>query len=130
MKLLRPTCVAVLSALALSATADDFPNKAIRFIMPYPIGGSIDIAGRMVAQRLADNLGQAVVVDNRTGANGNVGADHVAIGLDTVPGRSAFVSNPSDYGVLLDALKRLTTPENVRKITGENWMRVLEKAKA
>ena len=47
----------------------------IRFIMPYPIGGSIDIAGRMVAQRLADNLGQAVVVDNRTGAGGIVGTE-------------------------------------------------------
>ena len=57
------------------AAADDYPNKAIRFIMPYPIGGSIDIAGRMVAQRLADNLGQAVVVDNRTGAGGIVGTE-------------------------------------------------------
>ena len=62
-------------SLALSATADDYPNKAIRFIMPYPIGGSIDIAGRMVAQRLAENLGQAVVIDNRTGAGGIVGTE-------------------------------------------------------
>lgn len=72
---LRSISTAVLSALALSAAADDYPNKAVRFIMPYPIGGSIDIAGRMVAQRLADNLGQAVVVDNRTGAGGIVGTE-------------------------------------------------------
>ena len=72
---LRSISTVVLSALALSAAADDYPNKAIRFIMPYPIGGSIDIAGRMVAQRLADNLGQAVVVDNRTGAGGIVGTE-------------------------------------------------------
>ena len=61
MSLLRPLCTALLSALALSATADDFPNKAIRFIMPYPIGGSIDIAGRMVAQRLADKIATPLV---------------------------------------------------------------------
>jgi len=75
MKSLRSISAIVLCSLALPATADDYPNKAIRFIMPYPIGGSIDIAGRMVAQRLADNLGQAVVVDNRTGAGGIVGTE-------------------------------------------------------
>ena len=75
MRSLRSISAIVLCSLALSATADDYPNKAIRFIMPYPIGGSIDIAGRMVAQRLADNLGQAVVVDNRTGAGGIVGTE-------------------------------------------------------
>ena len=75
MRSLRSISAIVLCSLALSATADDYPNKAIRFIMPYPIGGSIDIAGRMVAQRLAENLGQAVVVDNRTGAGGIVGTE-------------------------------------------------------
>ena len=75
MKSLRFISAFVFYSLALSAIADDYPNKAIRFIMPYPIGGSIDIAGRMVAQRLADNLGQAVVVDNRTGAGGIVGSE-------------------------------------------------------
>lgn len=75
MNLLRAVATAVCGALALPAVADDYPNKAIRLIMPYPIGGSIDIAGRMVAQRLADNLGQAVVVDNRTGAGGIVGTE-------------------------------------------------------
>ena len=70
-----------ISGLLLAAsivTAQDYPNKAIRFIMPYPIGGSIDIAGRLVAQRLADNLGQGVVVDNRTGAGGVVGTETAA----------------------------------------------------
>ena len=75
MKSLRSISAIVLYSLALSATADDYPNKAIRLIMPYPIGGSIDIAGRMVAQRLAENLGQAGVIDNRTGAGGIVGTE-------------------------------------------------------
>ena len=67
-----------LLAAAAAVAAQTYPNKAIRFIMPYPIGGSIDIAGRLVAQRLADNLGQGVVVDNRTGAGGVVGTETAA----------------------------------------------------
>jgi membrane dipeptidase len=58
-----------------------------------------------------------------------VGADHVAIGLDMVGGRSAAPQNASGYPDLVAALKRITTPENVRKITGENWFRVLDQAK-
>lgn len=59
-----------------------------------------------------------------------VGADHVAIGLDMVGGRSAVPADPTGYPALLAVLKRITTPANVRKITGENWMRVLAQAKA
>jgi tripartite-type tricarboxylate transporter receptor subunit TctC len=61
-----------------AAFAQNYPNKTIRFIMPYPVGGSIDIAGRMVMQKLAENLGQQVVVDNRTGAGGIVGTEMAA----------------------------------------------------
>jgi membrane dipeptidase len=59
-----------------------------------------------------------------------VGADHVAIGLDMVAGRSAVPADPTFYPDLIAALRRITTPENVRKIAGENWMRVLGQAKA
>ncbi len=59
-----------------------------------------------------------------------VGADHVAIGLDMVSGRSAVPGNASGYPDLVAALKRITSPENVRKITGENWFRVLDQAKS
>jgi membrane dipeptidase len=59
-----------------------------------------------------------------------VGADHVAIGLDMVAGRSAVPADPTGYPDLMAALRRITTPENVRKIAGENWMRVLGQAKA
>ena len=58
-----------------------------------------------------------------------VGADHVAIGLDMVGGRSAIPQNASGYTEIFAALRRITTPENVRKIAGENWFRVLEQAK-
>jgi membrane dipeptidase len=58
-----------------------------------------------------------------------IGADHVGIGLDAVAGRSAVPRDASGYPDLVSALNKITTPENVRKITGENWFRVLEKAK-
>jgi membrane dipeptidase len=59
-----------------------------------------------------------------------VGADHVGIGLDAVAGRSAVPRDASGYGDLVTALNRITTPANVRKIAGENWLRVLDSAKA
>ena len=59
-----------------------------------------------------------------------VGADHVAIGLDITAGRSAVLRNASGYADLIAALNRITTPENVRKVSGENWFRVLDQAKA
>lgn len=59
-----------------------------------------------------------------------VGADHVGIGLDLVGGRSAVPKDASGYPDLVAALNRITTPGNVRKITGENWLRVLDDAKA
>ncbi len=59
-----------------------------------------------------------------------VGADHVAIGLDMIGGRSGAPRDAAGYGELVTALNKITSPENVRKITGENWLRVLEKAKA
>ena len=59
-----------------------------------------------------------------------VGADHVAIGLDMVGGRSSVPRTAAGYGEIVAALNRITTPANVRKITGENWLRVLEQARA
>jgi membrane dipeptidase len=59
-----------------------------------------------------------------------VGADHVAIGLDMVGGRSAVPQNAGGYAEIFAAVRRVTTPENARKINGENWLRVLGQAKA
>jgi membrane dipeptidase len=59
-----------------------------------------------------------------------MGADHVAIGLDMFSGRSAVPKNAGGYPDLIAALNRITTPENVRKIAGENWFHVLDSAKA
>lgn len=55
-----------------------YPDKTIRLIVPYPPGGATDVIGRVMAQKLTGVLGQSVIVDNRGGAGGNIGADAVA----------------------------------------------------
>src|SRR5258706_12507436 len=70
---------AMLIALAAGhALPKSYPNKPIRVVVPFPAGGSVDGVARSVGQRLAEYLKQPVVVDNRGGAGGNVGADLVA----------------------------------------------------
>lgn len=70
---------AMLAALAASpACAQDWPNKPVSLIVPYPAGGPNDVLARVVARRLADVLGQQFVVENRVGAGGNIGANAVA----------------------------------------------------
>lgn len=67
------------TALALAQTGGDpYPSKPIRFILPFPPGGGTDILGRIIAERLTANLGQPVVLENRGGAGGNVGAEAAA----------------------------------------------------
>lgn len=58
--------------------AESFPNKAVRFIVPWPPGGGADFLSRVVAQKLTERFGQNVVVDNRGGAGGVIGAELAA----------------------------------------------------
>ena len=67
-----------LLGLAVQATAETYPERVVRIVNPYPPGGSVDVMARILAQKLADNLGQQVIVENRSGGGGNTGSDFVA----------------------------------------------------
>ncbi|MGH8765785.1 MAG: Bug family tripartite tricarboxylate transporter substrate binding protein [Burkholderiales bacterium] len=69
--------VALLFALSLPAQAQ-YPQRAIKMVVPFPPAGATDIVGRIVAQKLTERLGQSVVVENRPGAGGSIGSDLVA----------------------------------------------------
>jgi tripartite-type tricarboxylate transporter receptor subunit TctC len=79
--------------------ADDFPNRPLRMIVPFPPGGSVDVVARIAGQKMTEIAGQSIVVDNRGGASGNIGselaarapADGYTIMMTTIP----LVVNPS-----------------------------------
>jgi tripartite-type tricarboxylate transporter receptor subunit TctC len=79
MKLFATFVVAALLCTAsMSAFAQQYPNKPIRLVIPFPPAGATDVLGRALGQKLAESLGQAVVIENRPGAGSTIGAEQVA----------------------------------------------------
>ena len=103
---LRNVAVAALLAMAGAAHAQgDYPNKPIRFIVPFPPGGGTDIVSRLVVNKMTETLGWRIVIDNRGGAGGSVGMEAAAIsapdGYTLVMGQTSNLAvNPSLYAKL------------------------------
>jgi tripartite-type tricarboxylate transporter receptor subunit TctC len=74
----RVALIAVAAVAAASVSAQTYPTKPIRLVVPFPPGGTTDLLAREVGQRLTLSFGQSVVIDNRPGAGGNIGSDLVA----------------------------------------------------
>ena len=93
--------VALAALCAGAATAQSYPAKPIRIVVPYAPGGAVDIIARATAQELGKRVSQRVIVDNRTGAGGNVGSDIVAKsvpdGYTLLMASPANTINPSLY---------------------------------
>ncbi|HEX2113173.1 MAG TPA: tripartite tricarboxylate transporter substrate binding protein [Alphaproteobacteria bacterium] len=112
-RVLHSALAFALALVTLPAAAQIWPTKPIRIIVAFPAGGSTDIATRPVADRMAQTLGQSIIVENRTGAGGNIGADVVAKsppdGYTILASADALASNPHLYANLsFDVLKDLT----------------------
>src|SRR5437762_5879997 len=101
----RATLLLIAFLTTLTAAAQEaYPSRPLRFILPFPPGGGTDILGRVIAERLAANLGQPVVIENRGGAGGNLGAEAAA--------RSA----PDGYTLLLAAPSLAISPTLYSKL--------------
>src|SRR4051794_27048347 len=89
------------SIIAAAAADAQYPSRTVRVIVPYPAGGSLDLIGRVYAKALGDSLGQSFIVDNRGGANGNVGTEAVANAV------------PDGYTLVITSSSNLTINPNI-----------------
>ena len=94
-------------AVPVPAQAQGFPSKPVRFVVPYAPGGPLDVMARALADKMKDGLGQPVIVENKPGAGGNLGADFVA---KSHPGKLNFGSgsNGSAGHLAGEMFKQLT----------------------
>lgn len=104
-KTLLSACVtAVTLAVSAQASAADYPTRPIRMIIPFPPGGTLDIVGRMLAEKLGTQMGQSIVVENRPGGNGIIGGDAVAR------------ATPDGYTLLFSASTFTTTQMTMKSV--------------
>ena len=102
-QVLRFVFIAALSLLVptVHSAAENYPDRVVRMVNPYPPGGSVDVMARILAQKLTEALGQQVIVENRSGGGGNTGSDFVA------------KSEPDGYTLLFTAPGPLTVNQTL-----------------
>ena len=124
--MLRKAAVAAWAAITLAlgagpAAGQDFPARPVKLVVPFAAGGATDLFARIVAQRLGETWGQQVLVDNRPGASGNIGADFVARapgdGYTLLMGTSNHAINATLYRKLpYDLSRDLAAVANVAQV--------------
>jgi len=102
--LLSACLTAITLAVSAHAAAADYPTRPIRMIIPFPPGGTLDIVGRMLAEKLGRQMGQSIVVENRPGGNGIIGGDAVAR------------AKPDGYTLLFSASTFTTTQMTMKSV--------------
>ena len=110
MKAVLSLCAVALGCSVMPVTAQNYPSKPVRFVVPFVPGGPTDIQGRMLGEKLAQRLGQQVLIDNRGGAGGNIGMeltvkappDGYTIVIATV---GTWAVNPHLYKLSFDVVK-------------------------
>jgi tripartite-type tricarboxylate transporter receptor subunit TctC len=101
---IRLTACALACASASGASAQEYPTRAIRFIIPTSPGGASDVLGRLLAQRMTDTFGQQVIADNRAGASNTIGVNIIA------------KAPPDGYTVGISAASLAVNPSIIRKM--------------
>ena len=94
------------------AQASTYPNKPVKIIVPFAPGGGSDFIARLLSQRLTEKLGQPVIIDNKPGAGGNVGAELAlrapADGYTLLLAAASYTVNPAVYKVSFDSIRDMT----------------------
>ena len=111
-KLSLTVLILAVTTFALPRTAlADWPERPVHFIVPYPAGGASDVATRVVTNYVSGRLGRRIVVENRSGANGNIGIEYAAKsapdGYTVLVAPQDLSSNPHVYKMTVDPLKAL-----------------------
>jgi tripartite-type tricarboxylate transporter receptor subunit TctC len=113
---------AMSSVATMAQDVANFPSKPIRIIVNFPPGGTVDVMARSVAQKLTEKWGQAVVIDNRPGAGGNIGAQAVALAepdgytlLATPPGPMTIIQEMRTRGIFCGKCAQGCPREQLRK---------------
>ncbi len=115
--MIRRTFILALGVLAVhlnagsAAIAQSYPSRPVKFIVPFPAGGSTDVAARLIGERLSRTLGQQIYVENRSGANGTIGVEAAAKsppdGHTVLIAIDGVASNPHVFNTSVDRLKDL-----------------------
>jgi tripartite-type tricarboxylate transporter receptor subunit TctC len=104
-KNLRLLCAPLVLSAAFTAAAQPYPSQPVRLIAPFPPGGSVDIMARLIAEPLAAQLGGKIVIDNRSGASGNIGME------------AAARAKPDGHSLVLNTIPLATNQALFEKLT-------------